>query len=189
MRLFTGIAPAPNVIDRLSAIFDELRPTAQINWSPVGNLHITCKFIGEWPEDLLPEMEAALGTVAVADPIPITISQVGFFPNPQRPHSLFADVEAGPALAELAAAIDMALAPLGCDPETRPYRPHITLARVKPGNDIRGLREHVAAMTDFEFGSFDARDFHLYVSTPAPGGSVYTKLATYDLMRENNEIS
>jgi len=113
-------------------------------------------------------MEAALGTVAVADPIPITISQVGFFPNPQRPHSLFADVEAGPALAELAAAIDMALAPLGCDPETRPYRPHIHRSRaLNRAMTFAGSANMSAAMTDFEFGSFDARDFHLYVSTPA----------------------
>jgi len=189
MRLFTGIAIAPNVIDKLSAALAELRPTARINWSPVENLHITSKFIGEWPEDRLPALTSALAAVATAGPIPITIARFGFFPNPHHPHSFFAGVQAGPGLGKLTAAIDQALAPLGLAPETRDFRPHITLARIKGTSDIRGLREHIAGMTDFDFGSYEAANFHLYLSKPDSRGSVYTKLATYDLMRENNTTS
>jgi 2'-5' RNA ligase len=189
MRLFTGIALAPNVVDKLSTALSTLRQKAQINWSPVENLHITCKFIGAWPDDRLSEITSALRTVAVHAPIPITISPFGFFPNPRRPRLFLAGVQSAPALAELAAAIDRTLSPLGIAPETRAYRPHVTLARVKPAHNIRALREHIAAMTDFDFGSFDALDFHLYSSSPAAKGSVYTKLATYDLMRENRTTS
>jgi 2'-5' RNA ligase len=39
---------------------------------------------------------------------------------------------------------------------------------------------------NIDFGSFTAREFHLYLSQPTPHGSVYTKLATYDLVREQN---
>jgi 2'-5' RNA ligase len=87
-------------------------------------------------------------------------------------------------LTELAASIDHALLPLGLAAETRAYRPHVTLARIKANADIQGLREHIAAMSDFDFGSFDAHEFHLYESKPSARGSVYKKLATYDLMRE-----
>jgi len=189
MRLFTGIALAPNIAAKLSAILGELRPTARVNWSPVENLHITSRFIGEWPEDRLSALTSALAAVAVAGPVPITIARFGFFPNPHHPHALFAGVQAGPALGELAASIGQALAPLGLAPETREYRPHVTLARIKASNDIRALREHIAGMTDFDFGSFEALHFHLYLSQPGSKGSVYTKLATYDLMRENKTIS
>ncbi len=57
-------------------------------------------------------------------------------------------------------------------------------ARIKANADIRSLREHIAAVSDFDFGSFDGHEFHLYESRPSARGSVYTKLATYDLMRE-----
>ena len=184
MRLFTGISLSPNVVDRLSAAVETLRPTAYLNWSPVENLHITCRFIGEWPEDRLPDLTRALGTFTLAGPIPIHISRFGFFPNPHHPHSFFAGVQSGPELSNLATAINRALLPLGLAPENRPYFPHVTLARIKRDSDIRALREHIAAMTDFDFGAFDASDFHLFVSKPATRGSVYTKLATYDLMRE-----
>jgi 2'-5' RNA ligase len=185
MRLFTGIALAPHIVETLSSLLDDLRPTAPISWTPVENLHITCKFIGEWPEDRLADLKAALKTVAIAAPIPIEVTGFGFFPTPHHPRSFFAGVHAGPQLVELPAAIDHALLPLGIGAETRPYRPHITLARMKETGVIRTLRERIAGMTDFDFGAFDAYDFHLYLSKPATRGSVYTKLATYDLMRED----
>ncbi len=186
MRLFTGIAPAPNVIDKLSELLKELKPTAALNWSPLQNLHITCKFIGTWPEEHLAALKAALATLPKTGPIPITLAGLGFFPNPHHPHSFFAGVQAAPALSGLARAIDRALAPLGCQPETRPYHPHVTLARVKRSSDIRTLRERIAATIESDFGSFRATEFHLYLSQPTERGSVYTKLATYDLVREQN---
>lgn len=189
MRLFTGVALAPHVTERLAAALDEFHPTARVNWTPVDNLHITCRFIGNWPDARLTDLTAALGTVAAEGAIPINISRFGFFPNPHHPHSFFAGVQAGAGLADLVAAIDRALLPLGLAAEARPYHPHVTLARIRGTGDIRALREHIAGMTNFDFGRFDAREFHLYLSQPSGRGSVYTKLATYDLMREKNNIS
>ena len=60
MRLFTGIAIAPRMLDRMAQVLKEMRPLAPLNWSPVENLHITAKFIGEWPEERLMELEDAL---------------------------------------------------------------------------------------------------------------------------------
>ena len=185
MRLFIGIGLAPNVIERLTGTLDELRSAGRINWTPVGNLHITSKFIGEWPEERLHELTAALGSVAAEGPILVAISRFGFFPNPHRPHSFFAGVQAGPRLAELAGEMDEALLPIGCARESRPYQPHVTLGRIKPTHDIRSLREHIAGMTTFDFGAFEAGSFHLYLSAPGDRGSVYTKLATYDLIGRN----
>jgi 2'-5' RNA ligase len=186
MRLFTGIALAPAVAEKISAALTELRPTARINWTPPENLHITCKFIGAWHEERLKDLRAALDTVTHTGPIAIGVSRFGFMPNPHHPHFLFAGVQGAPGLAALVSALDHALLPLGLAAETRAYRPHVTFARSKADADIRGLREHIAAMSDFDFGSFDAREFHLYESRPSARGSIYTKLATYDLMREKN---
>ena len=151
---------------------------------PVENLHITTKFIGEWPEQKgSAELEqSALSGVLPPGNIPIAIARFGFYPE-SAPSAcvLFAGVQAGPALAELARSIDEALLPLGCAREDRPYSPHLTLAKIKNEN-IRDLREHIAStMTNTDFGSFDAVDFHLYLSKPGARGSVYSKLASYPL--------
>ena len=88
----------------------------------------------------------------------------------------------GSGLAELAHRIEDALEPLGSAREQRAYTPHITLARIA-NEDIRSLREHIASMTNFDFGSFEATDFHLYLSRPGRGGSVYSSLAAFPLTR------
>jgi 2'-5' RNA ligase len=180
MRLFTGIAIAPLVLVQIERLLGELRPLARLNWTPVENQHITSKFIGEWPEPRLSELERTLGALAVPGPIAVTVTGFGFFPNPHNARVLFGGIQAGPALAALALSIDDALVPLGIAREERPYSPHITLAKIKNEN-IRNLREHIASMKNPDFGAFDAAEFHLYLSKTGPRGSVYTKLASYPL--------
>jgi RNA 2',3'-cyclic 3'-phosphodiesterase len=180
MRLFTGIALPPHVLDQLARVLHELRPLAPLKWSPVENLHITSKFIGEWPEARLEELEHTLENLSLPGGFPVTVSGFGYFPNPHNPRTLFAGVHAGPELAELARGIDEALRPLGVAPENRPYSPHLTLARIKH-EDIRKLRDHIAKMTKPDFGTFQASEFHLYLSKTGPNGSIYTQLNTYSL--------
>ncbi len=185
MRLFAGIAIGPNVVANLARILKELRPLAPLTWSPVENLHITSKFIGEWPEERLLELEEALEGVPLPGSFTVTISGFGYFPNPHNPRVLFAGVQAGSELGALAAAIDERLRLLGIAGEERPYSPHLTLAQIKQKpakpDHIRELREHIANMTNFDFGTFQDSEFHLYLSKTGPKGSVYTSLASYPL--------
>jgi len=146
------------------------------------NLHITSKFIGEWPEQRLGELKAALEGIHAPAAFPVTIARFGYLPNPHHPRMLFVDVQAGPELSNLARQIEDALVPLGVAREDRPYTPHITLARIG-NNSIRAVREHIANMKNLDFGTFQATEFHLYLSTPRSGGSgsVYKALATFPL--------
>jgi 2'-5' RNA ligase len=161
---------------------DELRPLAPLNWSPVENLHITSKFVGAWPEERLAELESALKGAKVPGEFPVNVSGFGYFPNSHRPKALFAAVRATAELTTLAQEIDEALAPLGVKREERLYTPHLTLARIRNEN-MRQVRAHIAKMTNLDFGTFQASEFHLYLSKPDlnRAGSVYTKLATIPL--------
>jgi len=181
MRLFTGLDLPPEVVRALDALLDQLRPAARLKWSPPANLHITTRFIGEWPEPRLPELRAALGGIPRHAAIPIHVRKLGFFPNPHAPRIFWAGVEAPPDLAVLAAATDRALKPLGLKPEGRPFSPHLTLARIKERVPLQQLREAIAALPSLDFGSFSADRFFLYHSRPGPAGSVYTKLAEFPL--------
>src|ERR1700728_3553687 len=109
MRLFTGIALPPPVRDSLAKVLSELRSLAPVHWSPVENLHITSKFIGQWPEERLAELESALENINCGRAFDVAVAGFGYFPNPHHPRTLFAGVGADPALAELAHAIDEAL--------------------------------------------------------------------------------
>jgi|SRR5579871_1058207 len=179
MRLFTAIDLPAEVITTLGSLITRLKPTAQINWSPIANLHITTKFIGEWPEDRLPELTTALQALPVRPPIEISIEKLGFFPNPHSPRVFWAGVHAGDSLTTLARDTEDSLAALGIAREQRPYSPHLTLARIKTPGKQPALLQAVARLPSLDFGRFTADRFFLYRSKTAPSGSVYTKLAEF----------
>ena len=85
MRLFVAIDISAAVRAALDSFQRMLKPTAKLNWSPVANLHITTKFIGEWPEDRMAEVTLALATVASAGPVDVRVKGIGWFPNERRP--------------------------------------------------------------------------------------------------------
>jgi 2'-5' RNA ligase len=179
MRLFTGIDLSPEVVENLQDVLLRLKPAAQINWSAPENLHITTKFIGEWPEDRLPELTAALGTLPGREPLSIAVEKLGFFPNPHSPRVFWAGVHAGEGLAQLARDTETALAPLGIAKEDRAFSPHLTLARIKTPGKQTALLQAVAKLPSLDFGNFVGDRFYLYRSKTAPTGSVYTKLAEF----------
>jgi len=181
MRLFTGIALPDEIEANLERLIEDLRPTARVRWSPVRNLHLTTKFIGEWPGDRLEEMKRALAGVPSPGPFDIQVRGFGWFPNPHNPRVLWVGVHAPDALRDLARRTDEAAAKLGVVPEKKPYSPHLTLARIGDPAPLLELKRTIAGMPSDEFGSFRVDAWHLYLSQPGPSGSVYTRLSDYPL--------
>lgn len=179
MRLFTGLDLPEREMASLDALLAQLRPLAPLRWSQAANLHVTTKFIGEWPEARLDELRAALSAVPSPGPVAITLSGLGWFPNPHQPRIFMAAVKAPPELSALAAATEAQVEPLGITREERPYRAHLTLARIAGPADLAALRRAVAGLPSTEFGSFEAGAFHLYLSESGR----YTKLASFPLPR------
>jgi len=180
MRLFTALDLPCDVTGKLEELLARLWSTAPIHWTPPSNLHITTKFIGEWPDARLEELKTSLAGIAARDPIPIHIKDLGVFVNPRKPRIFWCGVDA-PGLAALAADTEAATAALGVASEERAYSPHLTLARIKDGFDMTALRTAVVAESSLDFGRFEAQSFFLYLSQPDPGGSVYTKIAEFPL--------
>ena len=178
VRLFTGIAVPPEVTQKLSHVLELLRPTAQIRWTPIYNLHVTTKFIGEWPEARLQEVINALEPLSTRAQMTLEVSGIGWFPNPHSPRILFAAIKAPISLQELAADTEAVLEKLGIAPESKSFRPHLTLARIKePGTPLGPLRHAIAELESNSFGSFPVSGFSLYLSKVGPAGSIYTRLA------------
>jgi RNA 2',3'-cyclic 3'-phosphodiesterase len=172
MRLFTAIDLPEEMLEKVGAFLERLRPQAKLRWADVENLHITTKFIGEWPESRVDEIKTALRGVKQTQSIQISIRGIGWFPDVHRPHVFWAGVEAGEPLAGLAHATDTAVATLGVPAETRAYSPHLTLARVKYSVPLDDL---IKSAGDPDFGTFQPSSFFLYLSS----NGKYTKLAEF----------
>jgi 2'-5' RNA ligase len=177
MRLFTAIDIPDEVRNNLRSLLERLRPAARIGWSPVENLHVTTKFIGEWPENRLEEMKAVLGGVKPPGTVEVAVRRLGWFPNVKYPRVFWAGVEAGPALAALAHATESALARIGVEVEERKFSPHLTLARIRERVALEPLLRAIDALPSIEFGSFRPEAFYLYLSRAGK----YTKLAEFVL--------
>lgn len=181
MRLFTGIALPEPVSGRLALLIDRLRPAARLKWSRASNLHITTRFIGEWADSRRAELEESLAALGALPSFPIQVRELGWYPNERSPRVLWAGIEAPPELGELAAATDRRLERLGLPPESRPYSPHLTLARIKSPARLRALRAALDELPSRDFGGFRALSFHLYESQLHPSGAIYRSLAEFRL--------
>ena len=190
MRLFTAIEIPEEVRECLRAVVDRWKSLARINWSPVQNLHITTKFIGEWPEEKLDAMKHALHAIPTEGSFEISVHGLGWFPDERRPRVLWAGIDAGDALVTLARVTEEAVATLGVPVETRPYSPHLTLARIREAVPLDALRSAVAHVTsnqrreplERDFGTFRATEFFLYLSA----GGKYTRLAAFPLREKGD---
>ena len=174
MRLFTAIDLPAEMLEKLGVFLARLRPLAKLRWTEVENLHITTKFIGEWPEARVEEMKNALSGVSNSSPVRISVRGVGWFPDVRRPHTFWAGVEGGEPLARLAHRTEDAVTALGVAAETRVYSSHLTLARVKYAVPLDKL---IQAAGDPDFGAFEAPSFFLYLSA----NGKYSKLAEFPL--------
>ena len=178
MRLFTAIDIPPEVKATLTALLDRLRPLAKLGWIPLEKLHITTKFIGDWPEERLEELKRALAMVRSSAPVEVAIRRLGWLPNPRSARVLYAGVEASESLAALAAATERTLGDIGVPAEDRIYRPHVTLARTRKTVSLDALKRALAEIELSAIGSYRASSFALYLSAAGK----YTKLQEFPLL-------
>jgi len=143
------------------------------------NLHITLKFIGHVGNEKLNPIQSALSSIQTAQPIELHFRGMGFFPNERRPRAFWCGVAGSPNLAELAADIDRALVPLGIEAETRPFTPHLTLARFKSDEGVREMVHAANDMKSTDFGAATDTNFHLYESLLKSTGAQYNRVASF----------
>jgi 2'-5' RNA ligase len=136
------------------------------------------KFIGNVDDAVVEKIKAALSAIK-AVPFEVKFAGAGFFPNANAARVFWAGVDGGDSLPKLASSIDAAMEKLGFARETKPYHPHLTLARTS-SRPLRELKPLLAGPPP-QFGTMTAREFFLYLSQPQKGGSKYTKLERFGL--------
>jgi len=177
MRLFIAV-------DLPESLRSLLRPLTEGMWRgakavPLEQLHLTLRFLGELPEPDLPQWRDCLSALS-SDPFSLSLSGVGVFPNPQRARILWVGLQSGPELFALQNQVEAAAQGLGLPPETKPFSPHLTLARLKfpaPREVAAYLQRHA----NFASPAFEVGEFHLYSSLLSPKGAEHRKEATFKL--------
>jgi len=185
MCLFVALEIPAAVRDNLAAQMKELRDLSRQvadkrpRWMRPENLHVTLKFIGEVSPANLENIREALTAIHRDAPVHLEFRGLGFFPSQQHPRVLWAGIEASPNLPSLAADIDSALETQGVAREERAFAPHLTLARFEPPGLHDKLRTMIQQNSGREFGSLQAREFHLVESHLRLAAAEYTSLASF----------
>jgi RNA 2',3'-cyclic 3'-phosphodiesterase len=180
VRLFVALDLPEAVRHALAELIANLKPKSQgARWVQPENLHITLKFIGHVGNEKLSPIQSALSSIHTAQPIELRFRGIGFFPNERRPRAFWCGVAGSPNLAELAADIDRALVPLGIEAETRPFTPHLTLARFKSDEGVREVVHAANDMKSNDFGAATETNFHLYESLLKSTGAQYNRVASF----------
>ena len=108
-------------------------PAGAVKWVLPNQMHLTLRFLGNTPLEILEDLGAALdGVAARHEPFVFTLDALGCFPNERRPRVIWVGVKGDVARATaLRNDLEDALRPLGWEPEGRSFQPHLTLGRVK----------------------------------------------------------
>jgi 2'-5' RNA ligase len=137
---------------RLAAFERQVGPaaTSALRWSRPGNMHVTLHFLGEIDAAAVEAVKRELEPPLPLAAFPVALGGVGAFPRGGPPEVFWVGLVEGrePCVA-IHAELATRLARAGIATESRPFAPHVTLARVRnsraPG--ARGLRARVGALT------------------------------------------
>jgi 2'-5' RNA ligase len=182
-RLFLGLRVSVPTANSLAQCVEQLARRArdanlEIKWVAPAGYHVTLKFLGWTRHDLIEAIEDRIAAaIAGVAPFKFKTQKIGAFPSLDKATVVWAGVEdPGPEkpIAELAKRIEVATVDLGFAAETRPFSPHVTLARVR---ETRLLREVVLPMSEQMFSGTSVDSVILFESEMKSSGSVYKEIS------------
>lgn len=120
--------------DRLSSLRLPGRVVPSSNW------HLTVRFLDTVDEPTYERFVAALDQADLGSPFRVRLGSLGAFPGTRNATVLWAGVDGDVASLEaVAATVEDCAVGAGLEPEERPFRPHLTLSRIRPPEDVAAL--------------------------------------------------
>ena len=179
MRLFFAIELGDDLLDLLDETTAPLRAEApELAWVGRAKQHLTLKFLGEVDEAAVPKLTAAADRAAARHPpLEMSVREVGAFPNFRRARVVWIGVEQEPRLELLHHDLEQFCEQEGFEVEGRPFRPHITLARVRSALPVERMRALARVARSVRMrATMPVERITLFESTLAPSGAHYRRL-------------
>ncbi len=164
----------------------EMKRTVRISWVRPASIHLTLKFLGNMDEQIIDPLRVTIQqAIGSQRAVNVPLDRLGAFPRSQSPRVLWV----GPSenwergaeakrLAEIHGAIEQVCENLNFLRETKPFSPHLTVARIKAGERHAGIALAKSGVLDrpLSLGSLAVESVALMKSELKPTGSVYSKL-------------
>lgn len=130
-RLFVAINLDNAAKLALAKIVAQLPDSPAFKKTRIDNQHLTLQFLGDTEEELIPQIQGILNNTATRYPaLKLSFTQLGAFPNWQQPNIIWIGLD-GSHLKDLQVELARQLIKIVPTMDTKPFKPHLTLARIK----------------------------------------------------------
>ncbi len=183
IRTFICIEISASIKARLAALQEDVRKLeAQVSWVKPANIHLTLKFLGDVPQAKLPQIIEAVRRISGScSPFEVEVSGTGCFPSPRKPNVLWIGLAKLPqSLITLQQSLEDELEREGFARESKPFKPHLTIGRIRQPRNAALLAEELLK-PGFASESFAVHEVIVMHSDLMPRGAIYIPLATIPL--------
>ena len=190
VRSFIAINLPEKVKIGLARLQDQLKSgeISSVKWVEPSDIHLTLKFLGSVTVDKIDEITRALEKATQGiPPFQLKVKELGAFPDLRRVQVVWVGLNGEiDKISQLKQHIESNLLPLGFTPESRPFTPHLTLARLRDraASDERQRLGQLIAGTTFEVVYTIKVDYiHLMKSQLTREGAIYSKISSIGLKK------
>lgn len=184
-RLFWAVPVGGAVAALARETRDALMPqlaSPRIHWHPDANWHLTLCFLGNTTLARgLATADALRAPVTALAAFDVTATAAEWFPSHHQPLAIALPVASTPPLLALAGACVQAATDAGLAPEARPYRGHVSLARVKHGFHPQGALPQRESPKGIVSAGLAVREAVLFESVGTVGGVRYRPVLSLPL--------
>lgn len=182
-RVFIAIKtePGPDLL-RMISLLKKTLASESIRWVEQGNLHLTLTFLGETEEKIIRILCGALderckgfGTFS------IVLSGTGIFKNYRDPRVVWTGILPSPRLDMINGLVMNTLNDLQIRIEDRPFKPHLTIGRIRSLSDNERLKSIIEEYKNTDLQEVAVNEIILYESILLPAGPLYKPLKRFDL--------
>ena len=163
--------------------FEEVRSRvddqqAKIRWVARENLHLTLHFLGDVADEQIPEVsQLCTESAAQVAPFDFEVRDIICVPPRGQLRMIWVGiVDPSGQMSDLHGRLTDGLRARDFRVETRPFKPHITLARIKYAPNPDSIREAASIYRERDFGTQHVSELVTYSSKLTPTGPVYTAL-------------
>ena len=180
IRMFISIPI--NDTDSIVSVLDDIKQIRNVKASPISQLHITMRFIGDIDDGKTKKVVKAVeDAVEDIQPFSISIRGIGCFPNLKRPNVIWVGVKPEDVLKKMADRISVSLKSMNISFDEKPFKSHVTVGRCSGPADVAPLLEKYR---DTEFTSFECDRILIMRSELSPKGAKHTILHTVNIGSE-----
>ncbi|MFO7448396.1 MAG: RNA 2',3'-cyclic phosphodiesterase [Ignavibacteriaceae bacterium] len=182
IRLFIALKIPDDIKKQIITFRNEIHTSSiKLKWEPEEKLHLTLKFIGEVPGNILDEIISSVSFINEYRKFLCSFTGFGFFYKKRDPKILWAGFRVEDSLIELAARLNMHFTSFSIPAEDRKFKAHLTLLRIRDRGNVDG--NFIDGFEKFTVNEipFFADEIVLIKSDLLPSGSKYTEIKNFKL--------